>query len=498
MSAKLNKISREEIFRTAVIDIGSNSVRLVVLQGLKRSPEYFYNEKVICRLGYRVKKEGILNPEGVTLASKAVLRFSKLIIKMKVNRTIGVATAAVREAKDGEDFLGRLSKKTGISFRVLSGSQEAEYAALGVLFGWPNADGLVCDIGGLSLEFCEILNGRLLSAQSTNLGPLAFTGEARLKNQSRTLIEGLNNIKERLKRKNKSIFLVGGAWRALAKIDMELRGYPLKILHEYRLRAKEMKDTASWCLDQSEAEIISKSGLSKVRVASIKHACYVILDLILILEPEKFFISSYGLREGLFFEKMEKGMKSKDPLIEASINYENRSARFPGFGAELYAWIRPIFLKLTKMEERIMLSACLLHDTIWFAHPDYRSELCVETVTRANMVGVDHSGRLFLGLALAFRYKGGAEISKLPAFRILRQRDKEKAVILGKAMRLGALLSGSTLGGLEKANIVTSDGDLILTIDEEAKALAGGVVKKRLNSLGDALNLRSKLVIENG
>ena len=96
----------------------------------------------------------------------------------------------------------------------------------------------------------------------------------------------------RLSRKNKSIFLVGGAWRALAKVDMELKGYPLKILHEYRMRSKEMEETASWCLSQSEAEIIKRTGLSEARVSSIKHACRVILDLILILKPDKFFVSS--------------------------------------------------------------------------------------------------------------------------------------------------------------------------------------------------------------
>ena len=491
------KFSRTEAFKTAIIDIGSNSVRIVILKGIKRSPEYFYNEKVICKLGFGVKAKGFLNPEGITLAFKTLARFSLLISKMKVDKTIGVATAAVREAKDGQEFLGKVSKETGIPFRVLSGRQEAKYSAKGVLFGWPKANGLVCDIGGLSVEFCEVLKGEILSAQSVNLGPLAFANEKEMEGQKRSFKHSLKKINSKLTRKNKSVFLVGGAWRALAKVDMELKGYPLKILHEYRMRSKEMEETASWCLSQSEAEIIKRTGLSKARVSSIKHACRVILDLILILKPDKFFVSSYGLREGLFFEKLDECVKVQDPLIEVSLDYEKRSARFPGFGAELYDWILPIFSKLTKLEQKVILSACLLHDTIWFAHPDYRSELCVETITRANMVGIDHSGRLFLGLALAFRYKGGAQISELPTFRILRQRDKEKAIILGKAMRLGALLSGSALGGLRKAKLSVSSKELILMIDEDVKALAGGIVKKRLVSLGDALNLKAKLVIEN-
>ena len=491
------KFNRAEAFKTAIIDIGSNSVRMVILKGLKRYPEYFYNEKVMCKLGFGVKAKGSLNPEGVTLAFKTLTRFSLLIAKMKVDKTIGVATAAVRESKDGKDFLGKVSKEIGISFRILSGRQEAKYSAKGVLFGWPKANGLVCDIGGFSVEFCEVLKGEILSTQSANLGPLAFTDGKETEGEKRLIKKSLKNIKSKLTRKNKSIFLVGGAWRALAKVDMELKGYPLKILHEYRIRSKEIEDTASWCLSQSDVEIIKRTGLSKVRVSSLKHACRLILDLILILKPDKFFVSSYGIREGLFFEKLDECVKVQDPLIEVSLDYEKRSARFPGFGAELYDWVLPIFSKLTKLEKKLVLSACLLHDTIWFAHPDYRSELCVETITRANMVGIDHSGRLFLGLALAFRYKGGTQISELPTFKILRRRDKEKAIILGKAMRLGALLSGSALGGLRKAKLNVFSKELVLMIDEDVKSLAGGIVKKRLLSLGDALNLKAKLVIEN-
>ena len=491
------KFNRAEAFKTAIIDIGSNSVRMVILKGLKRYPEYFYNEKVMCKLGFGVKAKGSLNPEGVTLAFKTLTRFSLLIAKMKVDKTIGVATAAVRESKDGKDFLGKVSKEIGISFRILSGRQEAKYSAKGVLFGWPKANGLVCDIGGFSVEFCEVLKGEILSTQSANLGPLAFTDGKETEGEKRLIKKSLKNIKSKLTRKNKSVFLVGGAWRALAKVDMELKGYPLKILHEYRIRSKEIEDTASWCLSQSDVEIIKRTGLSKVRVSSLKHACRLILDLILILKPDKFFVSSYGIREGLFFEKLDECVKVQDPLIEVSLDYEKRSARFPGFGVELYDWVLPIFSKLTKLEKKLVLSACLLHDTIWFAHPDYRSELCVETITRANMVGIDHSGRLFLGLALAFRYKGGTQISELPTFKILRRRDKEKAIILGKAMRLGALLSGSALGGLRKAKLNVFSKELVLMIDEDVKSLAGGIVKKRLLSLGDALNLKAKLVIEN-
>ena len=491
-----NRISDPGIFKTAVIDIGSNSVRLVVFQGLKRSPDYFYNEKVICKLGLGVKKEGFLNQEGVKMARKAIIRFSHLIIKMKINLTVGVATAAVRHARDGASFLNSLMDDTGISFKVLTGKQEAEYAGRGVLFGWPNAHGLICDIGGLSLEFCEISKGKILNAQSTDLGPLAFGEKVREIAKRKYITKSLSKIEARLVKKNKSVFLVGGAWRALAKIDMELRGYPLKILHEYRMRSIEVQRTARWCLKQSEEEIIKKTGISKTRAYATKHASEIILELIKIFKPDKFFVSSYGLREGILFEKMDKHYRDKDPLIEASLDYEARSARFPGFGVELYDWVLPIFSKITKVEKRLILSACLLHDTIWSAHPDYRSELCVETVTRANMGGVDHTGRLFLGLALAYRYKGGKEISEHPAFKLLRQRDKEKAIVLGKAIRLGALLSGSALGGLKKADIEIIEKYIVLKIDKDLKTLAGGIVKKRLSSLGDALNLVPKLVIE--
>jgi len=193
---------------------------------------------------------------------------------------------------------------------------------------------------------------------------------------------------------------------------------------------------------------------------------------------------------------MPEAMRLLDPLVEACRHMEAAAARSPGFGAALHQWLAPLYPDRTPAEDRLMLAACLLHDVNWRAHPDYRAELCFETATRGNIAGIDHAERVFLGLALLNRYKATAPAEELQRYGgLLTPERAQQAAVLGRAMRLGAMLSGAARGVLDHAAIGRDDDGLSLTLTGPGKAFAGEAVERRLAMLGGRLGIAHRLVL---
>ena len=478
--------------RVAVVDVGSNSVRLVVFDGMSRSPAYFYNEKVLCGLGAGLADTGLLNPQGRERAMAALHRFMALVAGMGSDVVTGVATAAVREATDGPDFVEQVARETGLQLRVASGEQEAQLSARGILLGWPDADGLVCDIGGASMELARIDGGRVGAAATSPLGPLKLADYRG--NKDKYIRAEVEKLLKSAGGKAARLYLVGGSWRALARLDMARRDYPFYVLHEYRLSAKNLRKTIDWVNSQDIDELSEHTETSRARLSLLPLAGRVMDGLLEVLEPEEIVLSSYGLREGMFYEQMPPSMRRLDPLIEACRVMEATNARFPGFGQVLFEWLRPLYPGLDASGRRLMLAACLLHDTSWQAHPDYRAEMCFESVTRANLGGVDHKERLFLGMAILSRYKNaGHSALEIPVEELLSEDRIREAVQLGKAMRLGAMISGAQAGLLDHTALAVEGGALVLTLSGAARELNGEVVEKRLAALAKLMELEPEL-----
>ena len=488
---------RNRIGRIGIIDVGSNSVRLVVFEGFSRSPSYFFNEKVLCGLGKGIQHKNMLNKLGVAEAIRAIKRFVAITKKMNLTALVGVATAAVRNAFDGGAFVDRVNAETNLSLYVASGKEEAQFSANGVLLGWPDASGLVCDVGGSSLEIADLTDGIVGYCATSPLGVLSLSefkgSEAKLKEFINGSVEELCS---RLKSPVTNLYLVGGSFRVFAKLDISLSNYPLKILHEYGLNSAQALRTANWILNHDVTELSTKVDSSVERLLLLPMAARVLIELIRVLQPTNIFFSSYGLREGILFYQMPDRIRKLDPLIEACRYQERSSARFPGFGEKLFDWILPIFLDLAKDDLRLYRAACLLHDTTWKAHPDYRAEMSFETVTRTNLGGINHQGRIFLALALMSRYKK-MDVSrslKIPLL-ILGESRAEEAIILGRAMRLGAMVSGTSAVNLKKCKIFIKEKTLYLNLRKSGKDLAAGIVERRLKALADGMNMKYSLLI---
>jgi exopolyphosphatase/guanosine-5'-triphosphate,3'-diphosphate pyrophosphatase len=479
--------------RVGVIDVGSNSVRLVVFDGAARSPAYFFNEKILCGLGRGLSETGRLHPEGRTRAMAALRRFALLARGMEVNSLTAVATAAVREASDGPAFEAEVAAATGLKLWVIDGTEEARLSGQGVLLGWPEAEGLMCDIGGSSMELAELSGGSVGGVVSGKLGPLKLQ-DAGGKGARKAEIEaGVKAMAEALGRDRADrLYLVGGSWRAIARIDMERRNYPLHVLHEYIMTPKDLRETFAF-IEQTDMEALrARTRTSAARVALVPIAAEVLSRVIKTFRPKEVAVSSYGIREGLLYERMPQALRERDPLIESCRASEAASARLPGFGRVLYKFVIPLFSRASDRRRRLIRACCLLHDVSWRAHPDYRAEICFDNATRANLGGLTHAERVFLGTALLHRYRNKREGTPFERLApLLDPEDTLQAEIVGKAMRLGAMFSAQDPSFLGVLKLYPKKGLLELTLPKgDGEALYGEVAEARFQSLADSLSVR--------
>ncbi len=487
--------SARALERVGVVDVGSNSVRLVVFDGAARSPAYFYNEKVMAGLGQGLVETGRLNPQGRERALSALKRFAALAKGMALPTLSCVATAAVREAEDGPEFQKQVEKETGLKLWVIDGQEEARLSAQGVLLGWPEAEGLVCDIGGNSMELAEVSGGKVGRRVTSPLGPFRLQQVKGGKKGVHDFIEGtIAGLAEQIGTHHDRIYLVGGSWRAIARLDMERRGYPMTVLHEYRMGPQSVLQTVQWIGKSNLDELRAKTGTSAARMELVPLASQVLRQLVLTFHPQEIDVSSYGIREGLLYEQMPARLRSRDPLIEACRHAERTMARIPGFGKKLFAFIEPLYRNVSDERLRLIKAACLLHDVSWRAHPNYRAEVCFDNATRANLGGLDHAERVFLGMALLYRYSNKSEGTRFERLcDLLDERGRREAVILGKAMRFGAMLWMQKDSPMAALRWFPRKRVLELHLTRAASALYGEAAEARFRSLARSLEAEPAL-----
>jgi exopolyphosphatase/guanosine-5'-triphosphate,3'-diphosphate pyrophosphatase len=480
-----------------VVDVGSNSVRFVVFDGAARSPAYFFNEKVMCALGAGLSETGRLNPKGRVRALDALERFAALARGMGLPPLMAVATAAVREAEDGPAFVEEVRARSGIALEVIPGDEEARLSAQGVLLGWPGSYGLVCDVGGASMELADLKDGQVGRRVTSPLGGLKLQ---EVKGGPKALLAHVREVVGHLHAEMRHetgmrLFLVGGSWRAIARIDMERRAWPLTVMHEYRMTREAVQATRDFIAGADLQALRARCGLSEDRMALVPYVIHVLDELVRVFRPKDIAVSSYGIREGMLYERMPPSLRERDPLLEACRFQERREARLPGFGEVLFRFVQPLLPEADWQRRRIVEAACLLHDVSWRAHPDYRAETCFDNATRANLGGLKHEERVYLGLALLYRYSSRREGTRFDAlFRLLSEADAREAEVLGRAMRLGAML---WLGAHDAPGAFRwrpEKRTLELRLEARAKPLWGEVAQARLAALGAAMGAKATSV----
>ncbi|HUG60456.1 MAG TPA: Ppx/GppA phosphatase family protein, partial [Methylomirabilota bacterium] len=436
-----------------MIDIGSNSVRLVIYERQTRSPTMLFNEKILAGLGRGVASTGRMQPACVEQALSAIRRF-KLLADQADSISIDIlATAAARDAENGPEFLREVERICGGKVVLLSGSDEARLSALGVVSGFHKATGVVGDMGGGSLELVSVQAGKVGTGRTFPLGGLRLeeAAEGSIRKAEKIVADSLAMAKALAPCDGKPFFAVGGTWRSLARLHMFETGYPLHVMHHYAIKADEALEFAR-IVARRDLETIDQIGVvSKARRTLLPFGALVLENVIRTINPSHVVISALGVREGHLFEQLSDLEKARDPLLEAAAELGYLRSRSPRHAEELIPWTEAAFAALsideTVEEARLRAAGCLVSDIGWRAHPDYRGEQSLSILANAAFIGIDHPGRAYLALSVFYRHVGLIDDAVSPRIRELAStRLKERARTLGAVLRVASLISASMPG----------------------------------------------------
>ena len=481
--------------RSAIIDIGSNSVRLVVYGGPPRAPFALYNEKLLAGLGRGLAAGGALAPEAMAAAQTALARFRHLLDMMGVTDVQVVATAAVREAVNGADFLHQVTE-LGFQPLVLSGEEEAATAGYGVISTIPDADGIAGDLGGGSLELVRIRNGRVEGTLSLPMGSLRLPA-LRAKGP-KALDQALARIRKAhpwlADGAGRPFFMVGGSWRTLARLHMHKTAYPLPILAGYEIPVADMTRLVRMAgrIDKTTAKDIP--SISAARLPGLSDSAALLAALTRHVQPSGLVTCANGLREGLLYTRLSDSERARDPLLEEARAEGDRHGRFDEHGRLIHNWIAPLFTAEPPHHARLRHAACLLGDVAWQANPEFRAERGAEMALHGNWTGATHRDRAMLAMALHATF-GGGDPPPSPVVTLATAEELRMARSWGLAIRLAQRLSGGTAQALQHSRLERTDAGIVLTLAPSHQVLGSDQVRRRLKSLASHMGLRSDMAV---
>jgi exopolyphosphatase/guanosine-5'-triphosphate,3'-diphosphate pyrophosphatase len=487
----------------AILDLGSNAVRFVIYDAPDRAPVKIHNERVQCHLGKGLAKTGYLNPAGVVLAFEAIGRFAALIKSMKIRHVHAVATAAMRDAADGPDFIASVKKAFGLTIRVVAGEEEARLSAHGVLMNGLGVEakghsGIIGDYGGGSLELIVVEKGKVRHKASFPLGAhrlQAIDGRAA---QIKAIDAMLKTAPFLKKNTGMDFYAMGGAWRSIGRAHMGLANHPLPVLDHYAVDGAAATDFTGVLSEQSLAQLQKKLGGMEKRLHDMGVAALALHRVFRLLKPARLVFSGTGLREGLMYDKLTAAQKRQDALLASSGKIALRSGRFDDLKPyeTLENFIAPLFAKAGKDVRRLVSAACRLSDICWFDHEDVQAAHALAHTLTAPLYGISHSGRAFLAIAEAVRYGEKPQHENLAALHGVLDGLDAQAVTTGHALHLAHLLTGGALSLLAGAKLKTTPQKLTLLLAGAAGGLQAENVDKALQTLAESTDRRAEIVFD--
>ncbi|MCI6988959.1 MAG: Ppx/GppA family phosphatase [Campylobacter sp.] len=290
--------------KVAVIDLGSNSVRMVVFERTSRLGFYTLDEfKIKLRLGEGAYENGgVLQDDAINKGFEAFSEFKKLIDRYKIKKVMAVGTSALRDAPNKRNFISLISKNLGINIRVIDGKSEARYGAIAALNLLPNlSDGVTIDIGGGSTELARISGGKITDTISLNLGTVRlkelFYDKDSLGGMDKFMSEILSQIPSSFK--NDNLIAIGGSLRAISSIIMDAKKHPIKIIHAFSYNYKKYKNLIT-SIANSNINELYKFGVKKDRLDTIREGAFIFKEVANLLGAKNVFTSGVGVREGVF------------------------------------------------------------------------------------------------------------------------------------------------------------------------------------------------------
>ena len=487
----------------AVVDVGSSSVRLVIYRVEGRALRAVHNERSVVRLGQNLSETGRLSANAITRAYNELARYRLLLESRGVDDVTAVATAAVRDAEDGEAFAKEAGRILGTGIRVLSGAEEGKYAAYGVLAAEPSACGVVADLGGSSLELAQIDGAVGFAGDGVTLplGPLALADVwQRGPDSVRAHIDAVIR-KAAVKTEASTLYLLGGACRNLARVRMADTAFPIRTVHGYEMRDREARDLAQKIAQMTPQDVSARVEVSGRRIETLPASAMVVDRLIKHLSIKRVVISGYGLREGVLFAAVRDAASSDDPLLTGVEALVREQGADIAFGRSLERWISPMseVIGAAFGRERDTLlhnAACRLADAGERSDAvDRGAPLTFNYALHLPVVAISHPERVFLALAVHHRYSGKRlPPHSEPALDLLDRDVHQVALRLGLALRLACELSARSAALLDMTAVRTRQGRIELVFAPGARALVNDTVRRRLLQFGDAANIPTDIV----
>ncbi|MFL0355907.1 Ppx/GppA family phosphatase [Erythrobacter sp. GH1-10] len=477
----------------AIIDIGSNTVRLVVYGGSMRAPTTLLNEKVTAQLGRAIASEGVLAEEAIQLAMRGLKRFALLLDDLGVVDIDCVATAAVREASNGKAFVKQL-RALGFQPRVLSGEEEACVSANGVAGAFPGATGTVADLGGGSLELVGIAKGEPGEAISLPLGTLRLpeyrdddkADSDMRKALTKALKKGAPAFGKSIG-KGEPLFLVGGTWRTMAVFAMQEEGHPLSDPHGYRIDTDGAEKLAKTLASQSVEDLQARDRISSMRAEKLPDAAVLLQAMLARIEPSELVFSSWGLREGLLYDRLPLHGKSQDPLLAGIGVFAAQRGAPPTLAARIAGWTVDAAPSRKHGSERIRLAATMLALASMQIEPNIRHPQAIEWALHKRWIDVTDTERAMMGAAIAANGNNldmPANVTELASEEAL-----EEAICWGLAVRLARRIGARSRRSLQVSRLTVRDETLVLRLEKSHEALFGIPTEKDIRLLSGRLGL---------
>ena len=481
----------------AVVDLGSNSVRLVVYDRLSRAPFPRFNEKSLCRLGASIDAKGELGEGAMECVVRALERFVAIARAMEVGRIDLLATEAIRKANNGDAFRERLEEVSGLPITILDGDDEARLAATGVIAGFHHPGGFAGDLGGGSLEIAEIRGGHVGRGRvSMPLGALLIARrmaddpkEAR-RHVDAALRAALPEVVS-----GADFHVVGGGWRALGKVHLAGNDYPVPVIHGLELEPGTLRELSKriWTMDPDD--VASLPGAPGRRVSTLPAAALVMDRVLKHLEPGRVLFSSLGVREGWLHTLLSDEARALDPLLEGCRQLAAETSRVPAFAEALERWTDGLFMGESVAQRRLRVAATLLSDIAWREARDVQARHVFERILRFPFIGITHPERVFLAATVHARHGARAEH---PALALLSDEEATRAHVLGTALLLGHRFSGSVPAILDHASLHIGPDTVTLRVDEATSVPDSEAVQGRLTLLAKAMGRGRTAVVSRG
>lgn len=443
-------------------------MRLVIYDGPSRAPEVVWNEKVAARLGEDLSNSGKIPASAAQEALGALARYALILEDLGVSDVQTVATAAAREASNGPEFLAEVAN-LGLAPRLLSGEEEARAAAMGAIGAFPGANGVVADLGGGSLELISVAGGDSHHGESLPLGTLRLPALRRKRGFGKRVRKALGAVGWAHAHPG-PLYMVGGTWRALARFAMHAVDYPLTDPHGYELSIEDARRLAKSLVRMKSHKLQAIGGVTPMRAGYLPDAAALLRIMLDELRPDRLIFSSWGLREGLLFDRLEPLQRAKDPLLAGVDAFASMRDASITDAARLAAWSVDMANGQGRRNERLRLVSAQLAMALQRVEPNLRASHATEWALDKRWIDCDARGRAMICAAL-FGSLGRTELP-LTFRRLASDEDLREGITWGLAYRLARRLGAGSRVSMITSSLTRTKGSLVLRLDESRSALA--------------------------